>query len=231
MPETIENFVAKLQAEGVEAGKQEADKLKAQAEKEREQLLADAREQAERIVADAKQEADRLVARGQTDLQIAARDTALKLRERLGAALSALASHAARQKLSDPDFVGGVLHDLVTMYARSECEHRRAIRINVPDQMRDKLVEWALRELGQETIDSGHTAIDLKGTLREAGFEYEIADGGNVEVTLDAVVQSLTDIVKPSLADLLRDAMSEQETPSSPSGQAEAGDDAGKDSE
>ncbi|MBS3733392.1 MAG: hypothetical protein KGY99_00500 [Phycisphaerae bacterium] len=209
MPETIESFVAKLQAEGVEAGKQKADKLKTQAEAEKQQVLQEAREQAETIIADAKAEAERIVHRGKTDLQIAARDTALKLRERLSKGLSALAAQASREKLDDPDFLGRVLHELVLMYAKSECEHKRAIRINVPDTIRDQLVDWALRELGQESVGGDHTAIDLKGTLREAGFEYEIADGGNVEVTLDAVVQNLTEIVKPSLGELLREAMSD----------------------
>jgi hypothetical protein len=40
--------------------------------------------------------------------------------------------------------------------------------------------------------------IDLRGTLAEAGFAYEIA-GGTVEVTVDSVVEVLSEMVGAEL--------------------------------
>jgi len=51
MTETIESFVTKLRTEGVQQGKQEAERIRMEAQKDAESVLAGARSQAEKIVA------------------------------------------------------------------------------------------------------------------------------------------------------------------------------------
>jgi vacuolar-type H+-ATPase subunit E/Vma4 len=206
MPETIESFVAKLQAEGVEAGKQAAEKLKANAKKQAEKTLADAQEQAEKIVADAKAEAENTLTRGRTELSLAARDTVLKLRDSLDRALSAILAEGVKAKLEDTDFLSQVLHELVVLYAQADREHRTLVKINVPKALHEQLVGWAFQEIGKDLQDAPSPSIDLKGTLSQAGFEYEVS-GATVEVTLDAVVETLREMVAPALRDLLDEAV------------------------
>ena len=52
---------------------------------------------------------------------------------------------------------------------------------------------------------SAHAAgmsIILKGHLARAGFEYKV-DGGTVEVTPESVVETLKELISPSLRELL----------------------------
>ena len=90
MAETIETFVAKLQAEGVEAGKQQAQALREEAEKQAKDTLDQAGKQAEKIIAEAKTQAQEILARGKTDLELAARDAALRLQQAIERALASL---------------------------------------------------------------------------------------------------------------------------------------------
>lgn len=210
MPETIESFVARLKAEGVEAGQQAAEKLREQATQEAEETLRQARAEAEKIVADAEADAQGLRARGETELQLAARDAALRLREALSRALTAVLAVGTKKKLKDTDFLGKVLHQLVTSYAKSDLAQEKGIRVNVPEDMRKKLVEWALHELSSEPSKHARVPLDLTGTLAQAGFEYTIS-GATVEVTQESVVEVLAELIGPSLREMLEKAFAETE--------------------
>ena len=202
MPETIEAFVAKLQEQGVQTGQAEAQKLTDQAQSQAESILADAQAQAKSILADAQKEADGMIVRAQTEMDLAARDTIAKLRESLADCLQAIIADSARVTLTDIDFLGKTLHDIIVLYANADVERKMRIHINVPADVRENLKAWAFRELGQEVIERHRPSIDLKGKLKQAGFEYEVKDA-TVEVTLDSVVETLSEMVTPALRERL----------------------------
>jgi V/A-type H+-transporting ATPase subunit E len=206
MADTIEAFVARLQAEGVEAGRKEAEQLKDDARKEAEAIAADARKEADGIVARARNEAESIVTRGRTELELAARDTVLRLRESLNRALEAVLAAHARETLSDSSFLGKVLHDIVLTYTRADAEGSRRIEINIPPEQQEELRKWALKEIGQERLEGLHPCIDLKATLKTVGFEYS-AEGGRVEVTEESVVEMLKELVSPRLREVVENAV------------------------
>ena len=208
MPETIESFVAKLQAEGVQAGQQAAEKIQANAKQQALQTIETAKAQADKILADAKTEAENLAAKTQTELHLACRDTVLRLRDTLCKALQAVMTRAVAERLTDLEFLGKILSEIVTTYAQSDLQQSGPIRINVSEEMREKLVGWALSEIGQEAVDSAHKSIDLKGTLAEAGFEYSVS-GATVEFTVSCVVEALAEMVEPSLRQILTEAVAD----------------------
>ena len=221
MGETIESFVAKLQAEGVQAGQEEAKKLRAEASQQAEQIAQQAKQQAEKIVADARQEAEKLLSRSQSELRLAARDTVHRLREALERALREVLAHGAEQKLSDPDFLGNLLHELIILYAQADIEQKNRITIDLRPDLRDKLLAWALQETAQKAEAAG-LRMDLKGTLKEAGFEYGVS-GAKVEVTLSSVAETLSEMVGPKLREVIAQAVADEgpgaEGPQQPQGQ------------
>lgn len=208
MAETIESFVTKLQQEGVEAGRQEADRLRAEAEAQAREIVQQAEAQAEKVLADAKAQAADDLARAQTELALAARDAALRLQEALSRALSALLAEETQRVLTDEAFLGKILHQLVGLYVESDFQCRETLQINVPAEMREKLISWALKEIGQEAVERVRPSIDLTGTLADAGFEYTCG-GSTVEVTRESVVETLMDLIGPSLREVLKKAMAE----------------------
>lgn len=209
MPESIESFVAKLQAEGVQAGRQQADKLRAAAQAEADKTLADAHAQGEKIIAGARREADGILARGQTELKLAARDTALRLREALERALKAVLAERAHESLADTKFIGTLLHEIVLAYAKDLQQHREVMTINISAEQRDKLKDWALKEIGQQAVDGVRGVFNLRTALAEAGFEYTIS-GRTVEVTTESVTAALSKLLSPALRELLAEAMNNE---------------------
>ncbi len=206
MVETIETFVAKLQQEGVQAGQAAAQKLQADADAQAKKIIADAQAQAKKIVADAQTQAQGLLDRSKTDLTLAARDTVAQLRETLCQCLNAVIAQGAKDVLCDLDFLGRTLHDIVMLYAKADLERKLHIDINVPGEIRQDLKSWALKELGAKAIAEVRPSFDLKGSLQQVGFEYSVGDGGTVEVTLESVVDLLSQLVTPALRDVLAQA-------------------------
>jgi hypothetical protein len=208
MAETLEAFVAKLHQEGIQAGEQAAAQIKADARKKADETLAQAEAKARRILDEAQAQADSLVAKARIDLDLAARDIAMRLREALSRAVREVLSRGARRPLSDADFLGTLLHDIVLQYVQADRQQQATIKINVSPEVREKLAEWALQHL-REKPDLEGISIDLKGTLADAGFEYQV-EGANIEVTLASVVEVLSELVNPSLREVLERAMARQ---------------------
>ena len=207
MGETIESFVAKLQAEGVEAGQQAAEKLLAEAKQQAEKIIQEANKQAERTLTDAKAKADSLLARAKTELDLAARDVVLRLREALEKALEAVLAESLKGKLANADFLARTLHDLVLLYAKADIERTGSMEINVPPELQEALTSWALKEMTKKAEESGMT-IDLKSTLSTRGFEYSVS-GATVEVTLESVIETISEMVSPYLAEVVEQAAAE----------------------
>jgi V/A-type H+-transporting ATPase subunit E len=209
MPETIEAFVEKIRSEGVQAGRKQADQLIADAKNQADEIISQARREKEKIISKAHGEAESILARSKSELALAARDAALRLRDALSAALREVLSRAAKDKLTDTAFIGEILHEIIIQYGKTELAGARALQINVPQEMRQKLADWAIRRMGHEAAGERRAAIDLKGTLAQAGFEYN-ATGATVEVTLESVVEVLSELVGPSLREVLDRALADK---------------------
>ncbi len=209
MAQSIESFVNKLQEEGVQAGEKKARRIQDEAAQQAEKIRKDAQDQADKILADARAEAESIVARGRTELELAARDTLLKLRETLSAALAAVLSKAVTDQLNDPEFVKTALVETIRQYAENDAGGKPAIQVDLSGEMKDQIGDWAIGQLGEK--------VELKGTLSQAGFEYN-ATGANVEVTTDAVVESLSQMVSARLKEVIEQA-TPQSDPQQASGQ------------
>ncbi len=202
MVETIESFVSKLQEQGVQTGREAAQKLQDEAEIKAQQIIADAETKAQHIVADAEKQGESILSRSQSELNLAARDIIAKLRDTLSSALNELLAKAANVTLSDTNILGTILHDIVKMYVEADIKGEELVKINVSADIRQKLIDWAIKELGREAVDNKRAHIELTGTLKQAGFEYTVHNG-TIEVTPESVVATLSDIVTPALRDIL----------------------------
>jgi len=201
MAETIESFVAKLQAEGVEAGQKAAEKIIADAKQQADQIIKDSQDAAAKIIADAEKQADQLLQRSKSDLELAARDVVGKLKDALSRALTAVLTRATKEVLTDEKFLAATLHELIGAYAKADIERDAVMEIAVSAELRDKLAGWAIKEF-QSQADEAGISLDLKGTLSTAGFEYKVS-GATVEVTLDSVVERLNELVSPQLREMV----------------------------
>jgi len=205
MAESIESFVAKLQEEGVDAGRAEAAKITAKAEADAEKILADARAEAAGIIADAERLAERTVAQGTAELKIAARDAVLRLRETIVATLETVFRAGAAEALNDDHFLASLLHEMAQEYAKHDAIHDWPVTIRVSDEKLHMATEWAIREMTGAGREDWRSRIDLHGGLRSAGFEYTTS-GGTVEVTPESVAAVLSEMIAPRLREMIDQA-------------------------
>ena len=180
MADSIETFVQKLQAEGVQAGREEAQKLVDEARAEAEGIVAQAGEQAERITGEAREKAAESLRQGRDELELAARDVLLKLREAVMRALQAALARGSGEALADKEFLARLIHDVVVQYAQKDAAGAADVEVQVNDEALQSLTDWAAKEMAQET-EGSKPQVNFKGRLASAGFEYTTA-GGKVEV-------------------------------------------------
>ncbi|NLF30872.1 MAG: hypothetical protein GX591_08305 [Planctomycetes bacterium] len=206
MAKSIEAFVEKLHAEGVAAGRKQADQLLADAQGQAEQTLAEAKADAEGIVAEARAEAQRIAARERSELDLAIRDTILAFRAQISRAVEALLHHEVSAALGDTDFLKTLIGDVVANYAREDARSSEQIRISVNPQAIAAITDWALKYMGSD--NPAHAHLDLHSTLKTLGFEYQVAES-TVEVTVESVVDVLLEQVSPRLREVLDRVMRE----------------------
>jgi vacuolar-type H+-ATPase subunit E/Vma4 len=197
MADTIESFVAKLQAEGVQAGQEKAEQITAEAEARARQIVSEAEEHAKKTIAGAESHAEDIRAKAFEDLELAVRDAVLKLRDTLSRALGAILTAPVNEQLSSADFLKQLIHDVVVQYAAAERAGAGAVHINVSEEMKDQLGQWALGELKKAAEGAG--GVDLQATLKQAGFEYRVSGGGTVEITRESVAETLQELVGAAL--------------------------------
>ncbi len=197
MVDTMDAFIEKLQAEGVEAGRQAAEAIRAEAQRQADELIRGAQSRARAIVAAAETESQRIRARTDEELKLAIRDAVIHLREDLNRAIRRVLAAAVEARLRDPEFLRNLLHELIMQYVQSDAAGARTITVRVSEDMGRTLTRWAVGELRRELAGTG-TTVDLRGTLDQAGFEYHVSDG-IVEVTVESVVEVLSELVAPTL--------------------------------
>lgn len=217
MAQTIDTFISRLRAEGVEAAKKEAEEIKRQAQQEAEEILRAAKAEAERILAESERQRKITLERTRTDLELAARDIVGYLRATLSRALTALLAKSVEAAFSDPEFLKQLILQVVREYAAADLRQQGPLSIRVPQGTEEKLRDWLLAQCRQLAAASGTAefAPELAGTLTKAGFEYKVS-AGTVEVTTDSVVELLKQILTPELQAIIDKAVSAASSPDSP---------------
>ena len=205
MPESIESFVKKLQDEGITAGKEAAEKIKAKAKLEADRIISDAQAQADQIVTKAKNDANMQIFRMQSELKLAARDTLLKLHEAIGRIISVLLSRKIKKYLSEPAYLGPIIREVIMVYASADALRQSDIEINISDKMGENFSNDILNHLFHE-LNQEQEKILLQSSLSKDGFEYTI-DGATVEVSPESLAEMISEMVSPGLQEILDNAI------------------------
>mgnify|MGYP003929390095 CR=1 FL=1 len=207
MANTLESFVERLKADGVEAGRQAAEIIRRQAEQQAAQRLQEAEAEAQRIIASAQAEREKILTRTQTELRLAARDTLNRLRETLEKARQQVLFRAMETHLEDHAFLRDLIREVVCQYAKADAEGKDLITINLSDSMRRRLSDWAIGAFHNPGCPQELT-VELHGALTGAGFEYRISEG-TVELTPESVAELLMEMLSPEVQKLLQEVVNE----------------------
>ena len=209
MPTNIESFVETLQAEGVDAGKRAAEKIKQQAKEEADQIIAKGKTTAAQVIADAQSEAEQIKTRLDSSLELATRDTLILLQEKLGELLNALLKQQVEKELSDEETLSSIMREVILAYSKPAGDAETNAEIHVPKELQSRLLTGAIRELAR-ALKNQNIQTEVKANLDKAGFEYKI-EGSTLEVSAESVAALLADMIDPQLQQILEKAVKNQQ--------------------
>jgi V/A-type H+-transporting ATPase subunit E len=195
----LQQLMDRIKNDAVEAGRQEAEALLAQARNQAALLVRQAEEQARVRLEKAEQEAVRYTERSRQTLTQAARDVLITVGRGVEDVLSDLAADAAAQSLN-PETLSAMLVKLAEAYAaQGGRETKLEVLLSEADAAQ---VVQIFKQKYQATLTQGLTLRAGGGIIK--GFQVRVA-GEQVyhDFTQEAVAEALTHFLRPHLAEIV----------------------------
>ncbi|PIE34926.1 hypothetical protein CSA56_06305 [candidate division KSB3 bacterium] len=148
----VQELIGRLKDEGVQAGRQEAERLIDEARAKASKIVAEAREEAERLLQKAhiKNEAEKLNAH--ESLKVAVRDTEIELQTGLKKAFESHVKRLVSKEVQDEDFLRQLLFSIVSAGAEKIPEEQ-SMEVLLPDNMlKTNDQGTAVTEAGKERL-------------------------------------------------------------------------------
>ncbi len=208
----VQELIEKLRSQGVNSGRDEADKIITDAQAKAAQMIADAEHRASAIVGKAREEADFITKAGKEALQLAERNAILELKdfllEKFSEQIRAVVSHSME---------GDQLLEQMILEVAGENNLRGESRVEVVlprkvigvDELRDNpellkaggLLEFAMKR-ASDMLQDGVTFTVGEGS--QSGIAFRLKDKDiEVELTDEAVSAVLLKHLQPRFRALL----------------------------
>lgn len=169
MQDKLQELTDRLYNEGLAKGKEEGERLLAEARKQAAAVKEEAEKEAERIREDARKEADALRSKVESDLKMAASQCLQATRNDLENLLGAVST---ADTLADPDF----LKELILAVAKGfDASGAKDLEIVLPESLKERLEPWAEGELASK-LKAGVSASFSKKVA--GGFTVAPREGG-----------------------------------------------------
>jgi len=210
----VDQLIARLRHEGVQAGRSQADQLLAQAREEARRTLEQAGAQAERIVSDARQEAEKLERSGKQALELALRDAVLAMKTRLMERFKGEVRQLVGEEQKKQEILEKMILEVVGR-VREEADRSERIEVLLPrhaagfeelsrdpDELQNgaltQFVQLVSRGLLREGVSFG-VAGDNEGGLRLRLVDRDVV----LDVSETAVAASILQHLQPRFRALL----------------------------
>jgi V/A-type H+-transporting ATPase subunit E len=198
----VQDLIARLRDEGVDAGRKEAEEIVQKATEQAAQIVAEAKDQAKEMIEKAREEIDMERTASQEAFKVAIRDTRLELGEELKAVFAAHVRRLVSAELQDKDFLRQILLTIAGRAAATVPEDQPLEVLvcrevftdgdtckNVTETSKEALRHFVLGVSG-EMLREG---VELKpSTDMESGIRIRLV-GEDVEI--DLTDQALSDLI------------------------------------
>jgi V/A-type H+/Na+-transporting ATPase subunit E len=212
----VEVLIKRLRQEGVDKGRQEAERIVTDAQHHAQWLVDQAHEQAERVLQEARAEAGRLHRSGEEALQIAARDTILHMKTVLSQRFAVEVKRLVGEPLRDEDFLRRLILEIAGR-TRDEVGLNTAKRMEVllpkdvvgleelrrhPEELKEGTLSHFVLTVAQKLLREGVSFG--RGEDNHTGIRLQLTDHDlEVELTDEAVATLLLEHLQPRFRALL----------------------------
>jgi V/A-type H+-transporting ATPase subunit E len=191
MATDVATFTKQLREEGIEAARQEAEKIIAEAKARAQHIIDEAASSVKKMKHDAQEEIAQKVQRSEAEMKLVARDLILMVRKKIEEVAAALLAEKVTEALRSEEVVKDALKALLAQHPGS---HDWEVKTG------QALAKAAIEDL----FKKAGARVKLAEGLQKAGFELRQKDGAQViEVTDESVVAAFKRLLSPELGKLL----------------------------
>lgn len=191
----IQELTSKLYSEGVEKGKEEADKILEQANARKKQILDQAQAEAKKILDSAKKDSDELRNHTESELKLYANQSVEALKTEIINLITAdFASSKVKEATNDSSFMQNLIMELVKNWAKEE-----NLTIGVEN---DAELESYIASNAKDLLDRGLKIETVNGI--STGFTVTPQDGSyRVKFGEDEFIEYFKEFLRPKIQELL----------------------------
>ena len=191
----IQELTSKLYSEGVEKGKEEADRIISEAKASANKIVEDAKKQAEQIVATAQKETNELKTNTESELKLYASQASEALKTQItNLVTDNLAATNVKKAMEDKSFMQQIIAKLVENWSKNE---KLTVGVENADEFK-KYIAGNARNL----LDKGLKIESVNGI--KTGFTLSPQDGSyKVKFGEDEFIEYFKVFLRPQIQKLL----------------------------
>lgn len=196
----IQELIDKIKKDGIRTATEEANMIKAEAEKEAKRILDSAKKDAEDIITRGKMDAERAEKAGIAALQQASRNLILSFKDEVQALLDRIVKEAVNNNYND-DVIKQALPQILTSWSAKGTDNLAVI---LPENELSRLQGFFNDRLANE-LKKG---VELKSNRKlTSGFRISNKEGSvYYDFTSEAVANLLSGYLNTKLAGILKDS-------------------------
>jgi len=204
MADELQPLIERLRREGVEKAEEEAEQIVSSAREKASGIVREAEDKRKRILEQARQEAETYTERSRKTLEQAARDVLISVSHGIENIMSDLVAETADEAL-DIQTLREMLVKIVERCAEKSGDTRWEVLVNPED--REKLVHF-FADLYKRKMASGIQLSSDNDILKGIKVSFK-EDHVYLDFTSEAVAESLSSLLRPHLAEIVKRAASE----------------------
>ncbi len=197
----LEELIAQIKKDGVQAAESQAEAILVSAKAEAEKIISDAQKKADKIIADAKIETEKTVKSGEDAIRQAGRNLLISFRESVTRELKAIVGSNVNAVYSSDDFAKLIINAIECWAGKPEAED---ISVILGSDDLAKLEGALLAELKTKML--GGVTLRANDNF-DGGFRIA-TDNGTVyyDYSAEAVTDMLANYLSPKVTALLKEA-------------------------
>lgn len=209
MSEDLQHLLEHIQREGVDKARAEAESLLQQAREKAQSITEAARKEAEGLRTEARRDAEAFNARARESIRQAGRDLVLMLEKRITRMLARMLDREVARTLDDDTLTELVVAAVKNRMASDDAS---GMSVLLPADKAETLRDHLLGTL-RDAVNASPVEI-VPDDRMDAGFNLRLAEGRvEHDFTAPAIADALANLLRPGLAELLRDEKVEPDKP------------------
>jgi len=162
MQNKLQELTEKLYSEGLSKGREEAERIKADAQKEAEQIISKAREESEQIISTAHKEAEDIRERILNEVKMSSRQSYTSLRHEIESLISSNALKSpVSEAMNDTTLIKDIIRTIVAAFS-PQSDKAAELSIILPEKLKGELDQFITNNITNQFNQGVEIHFDKK---------------------------------------------------------------------